>query len=43
MSPLTTRELYDRLKDRLVLSRANAQGEYIMAEQTRIGNLMTRT
>jgi len=41
VSPLTTRELYDRLKDRLVLSRANAQGEYIMAEQTRIGNLMT--
>ena len=41
VSPLTTRELYERLKDRLVLSRANAQSEYIVAEQVRIGNLMT--
>ena len=41
VSPLTTRALFDSLKGRLVLSRAEAQGEYIMAEQTRIRHLMT--
>lgn len=41
VSPLTTRALFDRLKRVLVLSRADAQGEYITAEQTRIRHLMT--
>ncbi|NER58916.1 hypothetical protein G3435_00880 [Pseudomonas sp. MAFF212428] len=41
VSPLTTRTQFERLKGTLVLSRADAQGEYNLAEQTRVRHLMT--
>lgn len=41
VSPLTTRTQFDRLKATLVLSRADAQGEYNLDEQTRVRHLMT--
>jgi len=37
----TTREQFDRLKGSQVLSRADAQGEYNLDEQTRVRHLMT--